>query len=149
MKECELCEAPARMFCESDQASLCWDCDEKVHCANFLVARHTRSLLCHSCQSLTPWKASGSKLGPTISICERCVKRCNGNDQREEDNDDEESHKDGDDDDDEDQFHDADENDDNGDDMQIIKWFHGHLHHLHHRFLAVHLVVENLRLVVD
>ncbi|MCL7034800.1 hypothetical protein MKW94_021829 [Papaver nudicaule] len=119
MKECELCEAPARMFCESDQASLCWDCDEKVHCANFLVARHTRSLLCHSCQSPTPWKASGSKLGPTISICERCVKRCNGNDQREEDNDDEESHKDGDDDDDddEDQFHDADENDDNGDDV--------------------------------
>lgn len=110
MRECELCEAPARMYCESDQASLCWDCDEKVHCANFLVARHTRVLLCHSCQSPTPWKASGSKLGHTISVCERCVKRCdksNGND----DDDDEESRKE-DSDDDDDQFHDADENDD-------------------------------------
>ncbi|KAI3850597.1 hypothetical protein MKW92_018318 [Papaver armeniacum] len=107
MKECELCEAPARMYCESDQASLCWDCDEKVHCANFLVARHTRVLLCHSCQSPTPWKASGSKLGHTISVCERCVKRCD----KSNDEDDEESRKE-DSDDDDDQFHDADENDD-------------------------------------
>ncbi|KAI3908614.1 hypothetical protein MKX01_027480 [Papaver californicum] len=115
MKECELCEAPARMYCESDQASLCWDCDEKVHCANFLVARHIRSLLCNSCQSPTPWKASGSKLGHTISVCERCVKRCsknnnNGNDD-DDDDEDEESHKEEDTDDD-DQYQDADENDD-------------------------------------
>ncbi|KAK9133694.1 hypothetical protein Scep_013222 [Stephania cephalantha] len=74
MKECELCSAPARMYCESDQASLCWDCDSKVHCANFLVARHSRSLLCHSCQSVTPWQATGAKLGPTVSVCERCMK---------------------------------------------------------------------------
>ncbi|KAK9119348.1 hypothetical protein Scep_017441 [Stephania cephalantha] len=54
---------------ESDQASLCWDCDSKVHCANFLVARHSTSLLCHSCQS------TGVKLGPTaVSVCERCMK---------------------------------------------------------------------------
>ncbi|KAI3958771.1 hypothetical protein MKX01_023447 [Papaver californicum] len=105
MKECELCEAPARMYCESDQASLCWECDEKVHCANFLVARHTRSLLCHSCQSPTPWKASGSKLGHTISVCEKCVKRCNNNGN---DNDEESRKEDSDD----DQYHDADENDD-------------------------------------
>ncbi|KAH7544236.1 hypothetical protein JRO89_XS15G0134000 [Xanthoceras sorbifolium] len=61
------------MYCESDQASLCWDCDEKVHRANFLVAKHSRSLLCHVCQSLTPWKASGAKLGPTVSVCDACV----------------------------------------------------------------------------
>ncbi|KAK9285127.1 hypothetical protein L1049_024312 [Liquidambar formosana] len=73
MKKCELCKYPARMYCESDQASLCWDCDAKVHGANFLVARHLRSLLCHACQSPTPWKASGEKLGPTVSVCERCV----------------------------------------------------------------------------
>ncbi|KAK9157035.1 hypothetical protein Scep_003609 [Stephania cephalantha] len=53
---------------ESDQASLCWDRDSKVHCANFLVARHSRSLLCHSCQS------TGVKLWPTVSVCERCMK---------------------------------------------------------------------------
>jgi len=73
MKNCELCKVPARTFCESDQASLCWDCDAKVHGANFLVARHTRTLLCHTCQSPTPWKASGAALGNTVSLCERCA----------------------------------------------------------------------------
>ncbi|KAG4986817.1 hypothetical protein AAZX31_12G187400 [Glycine max] len=73
MKNCELCKLPARTFCESDQASLCWDCDAKVHGANFLVARHTRTLLCHACQSLTPWKASGSALGNTVSLCQSCA----------------------------------------------------------------------------
>ncbi|KAL5151871.1 B-box domain protein 31 [Glycine soja] len=73
MKNCELCKLPARTFCESDQASLCWDCDAKVHGANFLVERHTRTLLCHACQSPTPWKASGAALGNTVSLCERCA----------------------------------------------------------------------------
>ncbi|KAG5222544.1 hypothetical protein OIU78_025192 [Salix suchowensis] len=72
MKGCELCGSSARMFCESDKASLCWDCDEKVHSANFLVAKHCRTLLCKVCQSPTPWKASGSKFAPTVSICESC-----------------------------------------------------------------------------
>lgn len=72
MKKCELCKVPARTYCESDQASLCWDCDAKVHGANFLVARHYRTLLCHVCQSQTPWKASGAKLGAAISVCESC-----------------------------------------------------------------------------
>lgn len=73
MKECELCELSARMYCESDEASLCWDCDAKVHSANFLVARHCRSLLCQICQSVTAWRASGAKPGPTVSVCDRCV----------------------------------------------------------------------------
>ncbi|PON80508.1 B-box-type zinc finger [Parasponia andersonii] len=73
MKHCELCKALARTYCESDQASLCWNCDVKVHGANFLVARHSRSVLCHACQSPTPWKASGAELGVTVSVCESCV----------------------------------------------------------------------------
>lgn len=73
MKECELCELSARLYCESDEASLCWDCDAKVHSANFLVARHCRSLLCQICQSVTAWRASGAKPGPTVSVCERCA----------------------------------------------------------------------------
>ncbi|KAJ0250951.1 BBX28 [Hirschfeldia incana] len=72
-KKCDLCDGVARTYCESDQASLCWDCDGKVHGANFLVAKHTRCLLCTSCQSLTPWKAAGLRLGPTFSVCESCV----------------------------------------------------------------------------
>ncbi|PPD78892.1 hypothetical protein GOBAR_DD24175 [Gossypium barbadense] len=63
------------MYCESDQAILCWDCDSRVHGANFLVAKHSRTLLCHLCQSPTPWNGSGPKLGPTVSVCENCVSR--------------------------------------------------------------------------
>lgn len=73
MMNCELCGVPARTYCESDQASLCWDCDAKVHGANFLVARHLRTLLCHACQSHTPWKASGVRLGNAVSVCESCA----------------------------------------------------------------------------
>ncbi|KAL4585158.1 hypothetical protein LXL04_009773 [Taraxacum kok-saghyz] len=74
MKRCELCKSFARIHCQSDQASLCWSCDAKVHSANFLVAKHSRCLLCHSCQSPTRWTASGKKLEPaTVSICDRCV----------------------------------------------------------------------------
>ncbi|KAJ8568812.1 hypothetical protein K7X08_032443 [Anisodus acutangulus] len=74
MKLCELCKGLARMYCESDNASLCWDCDAKVHSANFLAARHSRSLLCQVCQSPTAWSAAGAKLGKTVSVCDRC--RC-------------------------------------------------------------------------
>ncbi|XP_019412802.1 PREDICTED: putative zinc finger protein CONSTANS-LIKE 11 isoform X2 [Lupinus angustifolius] len=72
-KKCELCKGPARIFCESDQATLCWDCDTQVHAANFLVARHSRTLLCRACHSPTPWNASGARLGNTISFCHRCA----------------------------------------------------------------------------
>lgn len=72
-KKCDLCEGVARMYCESDQASLCWHCDAKVHGANFLVAKHARCLLCSACQSPTPWKATGLRLGPTFSVCDSCV----------------------------------------------------------------------------
>ncbi|PHT90668.1 hypothetical protein T459_05781 [Capsicum annuum] len=77
MKKCELCSSIARVYCESDQASLCWDCDARVHTANFLVAKHSRILLCNSCQSLTPWTGTGSKLGPTVSVCQTCFHRNN------------------------------------------------------------------------
>ncbi|KAJ6763745.1 hypothetical protein OIU79_024317 [Salix purpurea] len=73
MKKCELCKSAARTYCESDQANLCWNCDAKVHGANFLVARHARAVLCQSCQFPTPWKASGAQLGHTVSVCERCM----------------------------------------------------------------------------
>ncbi|KAL8228473.1 hypothetical protein R6Q57_016057 [Mikania cordata] len=74
MKTCELCKSMARAYCESDRASLCWTCDAKVHSANFLVARHSRTLLCQACQSPTPWTASGDTLWPsTASVCRTCV----------------------------------------------------------------------------
>ncbi|KAG2398191.1 uncharacterized protein HKW66_Vig0135730 [Vigna angularis] len=72
-ESCALCKKRAAMLCDADQAKLCWECDGKVHSANFLVARHSRVLLCRSCHSLTPWKASGTKLTPSISFCQPCL----------------------------------------------------------------------------
>ncbi|OIW05246.1 hypothetical protein TanjilG_03635 [Lupinus angustifolius] len=69
---CSLCGKRARIVCESDQAKLCWECDHKVHSANFLVAKHLRILLCRLCQSPTPWKACGPSLTPNSSICHSC-----------------------------------------------------------------------------
>ncbi|KAK7246616.1 hypothetical protein RIF29_41486 [Crotalaria pallida] len=85
-KKCELCRCPAKLFCESDQATLCWECDAKVHSANFLVTKHPRFLLCHVCQSLTPWHGSGPKFVPTISVCNDCVR--NNNQQNDDDDED-------------------------------------------------------------
>lgn len=124
MKSCELCKSSARIYCESDQASLCWSCDAKVHSANFLVARHSRSLLCRFCQSPTPWTASGEKLGPsTASVCEKCV--VDGT--SDEDEDIEESHGGNDDDDDDEYDGDEDgeneldfEDEEDGDDNQVV-----------------------------
>ncbi|GMI63689.1 hypothetical protein HRI_000038200 [Hibiscus trionum] len=77
MKKCEVCGKLARMHCESDEANLCWDCDLKVHGANFLVAKHSRSLLCHVCQNPTPWLASGRNLGSAVTVCDSCVGNSN------------------------------------------------------------------------
>ncbi|KAK8691252.1 hypothetical protein V6N13_074770 [Hibiscus sabdariffa] len=77
MKKCGLCGQLARLQCESDEANLCWDCDFKVHGSNFLVANHTRTLLCHACQNPTPWLASGPNLAPALTVCDSCVANSN------------------------------------------------------------------------
>ncbi|KAK6124451.1 hypothetical protein DH2020_041800 [Rehmannia glutinosa] len=111
MKKCELCKKVARMYCNSDQASLCWDCDSRVHTANFLVSKHTRTLLCHACQSPTSWTGSGPKLGPTVSVCETCV---NGRD-RNMDGDRDPGNENSEDDDSEDEEEKTDDDEENGD----------------------------------
>ncbi|RDX76325.1 B-box domain protein 31, partial [Mucuna pruriens] len=124
MKKCELCNSPAKLFCESDQASLCWECDAKVHTANFLVTKHPRILLCHVCQSLTAWHGTGPKFVPTISVCNTCVNNnsetCSQHNHDEDDNDE---------DDDEDHDHDGDhvQNDDgvvaeDDEENQVVPW---------------------------
>lgn len=139
MRTCELCESVARMYCESDQANLCWRCDEKVHRANFLVAKHSRSLLCHVCQSLTAWKASGPKLSPTVSVCDSCVTSAHGEahdnelvkpenkqSERTTDEDDDGEYDDDyddDDDDDDDEYDDLDvDYDEEDDENQVVPW---------------------------
>ncbi|KAM1000929.1 hypothetical protein ACFX2I_007509 [Malus domestica] len=124
MKECELCGVRARVHCEADQARLCWDCDGKIHGANFLVAKHPRSLLCHGCQSLTPWTGSGSKLTPTVSVCETCVERRGSKFERRAEVQESEAENDGDDDDEEREVEDGDDDCDESDDdaNQVVPW---------------------------
>ncbi|CAL0309438.1 unnamed protein product [Lupinus luteus] len=106
MKKCELCNCPAKLFCESDQATLCWGCDAKVHSANFLVTKHQRFLLCHVCQSLTPWHGSGPKFVPTISFCNDCVRSNNHDNDYDDD----------------DQDEDEDNDDEDEEENQVVPW---------------------------
>lgn len=127
MKRCELCDSLAKMYCESDQASLCWDCDAKVHSANFLVAKHSRTLLCHLCQSFTPWTASGPRLGPTVSVCENCVNSREGrgnNDDGQDDDDDDLDREDDTEDDGDDENGDGDDDvgDEDDEENQVVPW---------------------------
>lgn len=110
MKKCELCNCPATLFCESDQATLCWECDAKVHTANFIVTKHPRILLCHICQSLTVWHGTGPKFVPTISVCNHCQ-------QKNDDDDDDDMEEDQD-----DMENDVDEDDDDEEENQVVPW---------------------------
>lgn len=120
VKKCELCKVRARAFCESDQASLCWTCDEKVHGANFLVARHSRTLLCGACDSLTPWKATGAALVNAVSVCDRCADAELHEQQQEEEDEEEEESEGG-----NDEETDTEDDDGDGDedgDNQVVPW---------------------------
>ncbi|GER48260.1 zinc finger protein CONSTANS-LIKE protein [Striga asiatica] len=47
---CDFCgEQRAVVYCRSDEASLCLSCDRKVHSANALSRRHSRTLVCDWC----------------------------------------------------------------------------------------------------
>ena len=77
------------------------------------MARHERTWLCQVCRSLTPWKSSGPKLCPTVSVCEACVNHNNSNEcQRGQVDESQESINDHDEDDDDD---DSESDDEDGD----------------------------------
>ncbi|GFZ08184.1 hypothetical protein Acr_19g0011210 [Actinidia rufa] len=69
---CELCDGEASLYCPSDSAFLCWNCDAKVHQANFLVARHVRRTVCSLCKSLTGNRISGAGSPLLHLICQSC-----------------------------------------------------------------------------
>ncbi|KAL3615333.1 Zinc finger protein [Castilleja foliolosa] len=49
---CDFCrEQRSKVYCHSDEASLCMSCDQKVHSANALSRRHSRTLVCDRCNS--------------------------------------------------------------------------------------------------
>ncbi|CAN0839853.1 B-box zinc finger protein 32 [Linum grandiflorum] len=59
VRVCELCSGLPDLYCSSDDAYLCFDCDSRVHATNFLVARHLRLIICRHCRSLTGNSFSG------------------------------------------------------------------------------------------
>ncbi|KAL9228447.1 hypothetical protein vseg_004030 [Gypsophila vaccaria] len=63
---CELCGKGANVYCPADNAFLCVGCDEKVHCVNFLVARHVRVRVCPECCTHYAGK-SYSSVGGTLA----------------------------------------------------------------------------------
>ncbi|CAN1161178.1 Zinc finger protein CONSTANS-LIKE 12 [Linum perenne] len=72
---CEFCGVvKSVVYCKSDFARLCLQCDGFVHSANSLSRRHQRSLLCDKCNSQP---ASVRCLDEKISVCQGCD--CIGN----------------------------------------------------------------------
>lgn len=71
-KMCELCGRTAALRCGADDAELCWVCDAEVHSANYLVARHLRSVLCSCCSAETDCQTSGTSPCPLSRRCSSC-----------------------------------------------------------------------------
>lgn len=50
-KVCEYCKVLRPIvYCKADSANLCLQCDAKIHSANALSSKHSRTLLCESCR---------------------------------------------------------------------------------------------------
>ncbi|CAI0410108.1 unnamed protein product [Linum tenue] len=71
-KICELCAGAPDVYCNSDDAFLCFNCDARVHQANFLVSRHLRLLLCRTCRCLTQNSVFGPRSLPHSAACAAC-----------------------------------------------------------------------------
>nr|QTY32145.1 BBX transcription factor [Oxybasis rubra] len=69
-KTCEFCGASgAVVYCQADAALLCLSCDSKVHSANALFGRHSRSLLCDSCKENPAYVRCMDHL---MLLCQEC-----------------------------------------------------------------------------
>ncbi|XP_016488408.1 putative zinc finger protein CONSTANS-LIKE 11 isoform X1 [Nicotiana tabacum] len=73
---CELCGVVRGLvYCKSDSARLCLQCDENVHSANCLSRRHSRSLICDKCSSQP---AVVRCMDEEMCLCESCDWNENG-----------------------------------------------------------------------
>ncbi|KAF7145478.1 hypothetical protein RHSIM_Rhsim04G0056700 [Rhododendron simsii] len=72
---CEFCwVVRAVVYCKSDSARLCLNCDNCVHSSNHLSRRHNRSLICDKCNSQP---ANVRCVLHKMSLCQNCD--CSGN----------------------------------------------------------------------
>ncbi|MCE3214697.1 hypothetical protein HAX54_053072 [Datura stramonium] len=73
---CDLCGVVrAEVYCKSDSARLCLQCDGFVHSANPLSRRHSRSLICDKC---TSQPAVVRCMDEAMCLCEGCDWNENG-----------------------------------------------------------------------
>ena len=72
-RTCEFCGAPQPVvYCQADAALLCLSCDSKVHSANALFSRHSRTLLCDSCKQNPSFIRC---LDHSMLLCQHCDSR--------------------------------------------------------------------------
>lgn len=67
-RTCELCNQEASLYCPSDSAFLCSNCDATVHEANFLVARHLRYSICNKCNRFSTRRPTCLSCSPEKNI---------------------------------------------------------------------------------
>ncbi|GKV11501.1 hypothetical protein SLEP1_g22758 [Rubroshorea leprosula] len=73
---CDFCGGvKAVVYCKSDLARLCFNCDVCVHSANLLSRRHARSLLCDKCNAQP---AMVRCMDEKLSLCQGCDWNGNG-----------------------------------------------------------------------
>uniref|UniRef100_A0A7N0TY17 B box-type domain-containing protein n=1 Tax=Kalanchoe fedtschenkoi TaxID=63787 RepID=A0A7N0TY17_KALFE len=68
--KCDFCgNQRSVVYCRSDDACLCLDCDTSVHTANSLSRRHWRTLVCQRCNSQP---AVLQCIEERVSLCQSC-----------------------------------------------------------------------------
>lgn len=72
-QRCEFCgETRPVVYCKADAAVLCFACDVRIHAANALFGRHTRTFVCQSCWTKP---ASARCLDHSLALCRGCDRR--------------------------------------------------------------------------
>ncbi|KAE8665573.1 Zinc finger protein CONSTANS-LIKE 4 [Hibiscus syriacus] len=73
-KLCDSCKSErATLFCRSDSAFLCSNCDSKIHAANKLASRHARVLVCEVCEQAPAHVTCKADAATLCVTCDRDI----------------------------------------------------------------------------
>ncbi|XP_038993869.1 zinc finger protein CONSTANS-LIKE 4-like isoform X1 [Hibiscus syriacus] len=77
-KLCDSCKsATATLFCSSESAFLCSNCDSKIHAANKLASRHARVLVCEVCEQAPAHVTCKADAAALCVTCDRDIHSAN------------------------------------------------------------------------
>ncbi|XVF35716.1 hypothetical protein REPUB_Repub18cG0170100 [Reevesia pubescens] len=77
-KLCDSCKsATANIFCRSDSAFLCSNCDSKIHAANNLASRHARVSVCEVCEQAPAHVTCKADAAALCITCDRYIHSAN------------------------------------------------------------------------